>query len=240
MADQEDTWVCKVCGHENDRLYCLQCGTLQPVTTKPKKEKKRASRPQTSKNLTSGSPKPKQVQEYLDKEEELAVSIITELRENYRMQSVYYYHQDDYKAQEKIKAALDAYGKAAGITRNDLILACQDETLFGAGDDGLIFTMKGIYVKPFMLDTFFIGYDDIRNVRNKNDNTHVLINDYEIALTQVADAELDKFCSMIKFLCGKLRNTTVNNTSKLKFCKNCGKQISNPDSKFCISCGAAL
>lgn len=233
MANQETHWICEVCGYENDKLYCLQCGALQPVTIKPKKEEKRVSRPKTPQ-------KPEQTREYIDKEEELAMSIITELRKNYRMKSVYYYHQDDYRAQEKLKAALDAYGKAAGITRNDLILACQDETLFGAGDDGLIFTMKGIYVKPFMGDTFFIRYDDIKNVRNKNDNTNVLINDYEIALTQVDDAELDKFCSMIKFLCGKLRNTTVNSVSQRKFCKNCGNQISNPNVKFCTSCGSAL
>ena len=240
MAGQENVWICKVCGYESDRLFCLQCGTLQPVTTKPKKEKKRVSRPQTSKNLTVGPSKPKQAQAYLDKEEELAASIIMELRKNYRMKSMYYNHPDDYKAQEKIKAALNAYGMAAGITRNDLILACQDETLFGGGEDGLIFTMKGIYIKCLFEDAFFIKYDEIKRVRNKNDNMHIFINDYEISLTQVNKTEYDKFCSMVNFLCNKFGNTIVNSSSQRKFCKKCGKQISNPNSKFCISCGATL
>ena len=103
---------------------------------------------------------------------------------------------------KKINAAKKAFGQ--NILGDEFVIACQDETLFGACDEGIIFTNKGMHIKNYKVKTF-IKYQDMHEILpSKKDKYYINIDGIEIRAIMVGEVQISLFCKMIKFLVGNL------------------------------------
>lgn len=230
MNSDGNTWTCNVCGWSNTKSFCLQCGTPQKMPAHKSSNDMMPLKNSTPSCIASSSSKKSK------NRTTLAEEILEELKSEFIINSVYFKNSSE-KARTKISAAIDAYG--GGIPKSDIVLACQDETLFGSSDTGCIFTMRGIYIKRMFLNLEFIKYQDIQDVYLDKNKTDVHIGDKEFPIIMVDATQRNKFCEMIKFLCERLRATTPSDNSQSNFCTNCGAKIT-PNSNFCTSCGTRL
>ena len=116
------------------------------------------------------------------------------------IRDVYYVAQND-KADRKVCAAVQAYGGL--LDGNDIVLGCYDATVFGAADEGCIFTMKGICILTTSVDNHvrFVDYEDINNISLRGIfMKDVYVNDFKIDTAGIGEEESIKFCDMLKAL----------------------------------------
>ena len=230
MNSDGNTWTCNVCGWSNTKSFCLQCGTPQKMPAHKSSNDMMPLKNSTPSCITSSSSKKSK------NKTTLAEEILEELKSRFIIDSVYFKNSSE-KARTKISAAIDAYG--GGIPKNDIVLACQDDTLFGSSDTGCIFTMRGIYIKPMFSSLEFIRYQDIQEIYLDKDRIHVHINDTKIMASMVGKTHINRFYDMIIFLRDRLGRTDPPDNSQSKFCTNCGAKITS-NSNFCTSCGTRL
>lgn len=61
----------------------------------------------------------------------------------------------------KIKQAIDGYAQGC---EDEMPFACYDDTLFGGGDDGFLFTLYGVHTKNVGVEKLFYSYADIHDI----------------------------------------------------------------------------
>lgn len=125
--------------------------------------------------------------------------------EHFNIAAVYHVKNwdKDEKTRRKFESAIGSYAKACINSKTEKVLACYDTTLWGACDEGCVFTTKGIYIHDDNYGTVYLKYEDINedSIRIKEglvDN--ICINDVELDTSQLGgDAGKARFVEMVKF-----------------------------------------